>query len=221
MKYFVIGDIHDIGKGRGDELGSKGRQALREFLNSIPDKSLILNGDILDLLRELLTKIERDDDELLSLMFQKALAYNIGNHDREMSDYLNYRGVQITEKLILGDTLFMHGHQFDLVNSEGRVFGNTITRIVDWLADRIPGVMPWARKVEAWAKRVGRFGSPSRYQELSFEYIKQMEVNGVQIKQIVLNHTHRKDYMEKDGKVYQNSGTWINGKRDFLEVEVL
>jgi len=220
--FYVIGDLHFQGKGRGDELGKAGRIALRTFLMPLPDRSVILNGDILDLLRESLAGIEKNDEDLLALLFRKARAFNAGNHDRAAREYMDgqYRGVPVTDKLIIGDTIFLHGDLFDLVNSQGRVFGETITRIVDWLADRIPGVMKHARKLEAWARKVGRFGGPAKYRELAFDYIRTMEVNGVKIRRVVLNHTHKKDHVEKDGMTYLNSGTWINGKRDFLKIEV-
>ncbi len=212
---WVISDTHFQATGRSDELGKAGRAALREFLMSIPDGSLILCGDILDLLRASLAEIEAADEDLLALIFRKALVWIVGNHDVGALSFMDgkYRGVPIVERYVEGSTIFMHGHQFDAVNSGW--LGPSITRVVDWITDRTTSrVNVWARTIEHWIRSVGRFGRHEDYREKAFEFLKEHS----EYTQIVMGHTHKKDSVVRPEGTYVNSGTWINGARGFARL---
>jgi UDP-2,3-diacylglucosamine pyrophosphatase LpxH len=220
MKRFFISDLHFCDGGRSDEFNGN-QKALRTFLASIPDRSLILVGDILDLLRAPLDSILKAHGEEIKLLMEKTEYYVTGNHDREMLGKGPFMGVPVVEKLLIGQTLVMHLNQFDLVNSEGNVLGDVITRTVDWMADHIsPKIQNYARKVEQWARKLGRFGSTSTYREKALNYIRYFNCRDVKIVRIIGGHTHKFDNA-KDGPLqYWNDGCWLYPKHDFLILEI-
>lgn len=222
MKRYVISDIHLCDGGKSDEF-LPNKPAMMKLLAGVPDGSLILNGDVLDLLRATLAEIEKAHGDLLDLLFKKTFIYVSGNHDREVLNFRDgmYRGVLIADQLIIGDVLFMHGDRFDAVNSEGKVIGNIATKTVDWMADHIsPKVMTKAREFERWLRASGRFGSPAAYRDLAIRAINHFNCKGGTIRTVILGHTHQRDTAEKDGFHYINTGCWINGHQDVTEIDI-
>jgi UDP-2,3-diacylglucosamine pyrophosphatase LpxH len=45
-------------------------------------------------------------------------------------------------------------------------------------------------------------------------------VGDKQITQIVGGHTHQPDLAERNGITYRNTGTWLNGRSDFLRLSI-
>jgi len=212
---WVISDIHLHGK-RKDFLSY---WLLREFLLGIPDRSLILNGDILDLLRDSYKNICDEFWELLPLLFKKARFYVIGNHDRELLKRGFIFGVPIVETLILGDTVIMHGDQFDFTTRSGGTFGQKITATVAWLNDYVNSKIDvQARRLEGWLRRQGRFGSIEVYREKGLHHIASFFVGVLQVRKIVLGHTHKKDFFRVGPLECYNTGTWENGRSDRIEL---
>ncbi len=223
MKRWVISDLH-FGVGKSNEFQDKLR--LIAFLRSIPDRSLILNGDIFELLKDdSLDEILKEWDELLQLLFQKALAYVTGNHDRYMlaSSFSppSFMGVPVIRYLIENDTLFMHGDQFDPTNNDSNhILGDTVTGMVGWLSENVfPAINGWSRELERLVRNIGRNGDPVHYRNTALDYIEHMVIDWHRLSRVVLSHTHQKDYeLRNDRFEYLNSGCWINGHQDVLEL---
>lgn len=58
MKRYVVSDLHLLDRSKADDF-QENEAPLRRFLQGIPDKSLILCGDIFDLLQADLKEIEK------------------------------------------------------------------------------------------------------------------------------------------------------------------
>ncbi len=215
-----ISDLHIGNKGKADDF--KGNENnLITFLKTLPDRSIIFVGDILELLQFTLEEVEAEYPELLELLFRKARVYVVGNHDKAMLVFREYREVPVVEKLIVKNTLIMHLHQFDWVNSKGHVLGDFVAKIGGWLEKYVwKDIDIWFSKFERWARQNGRFGSSKAYREASFEFIQNFVYNGTQITQIVGGHSHKLDKAELNGFKYFNCGTWTNGKQDSIEINV-
>jgi predicted phosphodiesterase len=150
---------------------------------------------------------------------EKTLYYVLGNHDRDFP-HAEYQGVPVVRKLVLGDTLIMHGHLFDLANKDGHVLGNIVTRIVGWIERHVdPDMDQHATRIEMWLRKQGRFGTPAVYREKALAFIDGAVIDGRRIKRVVLGHTHKKDHAMKGDLEYLNTGTWTNGKTDFGVLE--
>lgn len=217
MRY-VISDLHLNDGGKSDDFKG-GEKALLFFLGKVPGRSLILNGDIFDLWESPLSKIEAAYHSLIKILFEKAEYYVLGNHDRMLLGRKDYLGIPIIKHLILGDTLVMHGDDFDIVNSDGHVLGSATTKMVSWLERNVhPDADRWAEKFERWVRKQGRFGTPRIYRDKALQYITQFAVDGNDLKRIVLGHTHQYDQAKHGGLEYLNCGTWIHGKTDRIEI---
>lgn len=223
MKYYCISDLHIGDRSRKDDF-QENEPGLIAFLCSIPDNSLILVGDILELWQCKSDKIFEAYKQLLPLLFTKTKHYVTGNHDRNIPcNKLNrYHNITVTGQLILGDTLFMHGHQFDLVNAKEKGLGFWITKMAGWLESYVDkDIDKKAEQFVMWLKKRGRFGTVDSYREKAFAYARGITANGQKIKRIIIGHTHQPDHAVVDGIEYHNCGTWTNGRKHIVELEVL
>lgn len=206
---WAISDLHLGDRKRGDNF--TGEYHLRTFLESIPDKSLVLLGDVFDLTEAKLLSVELAYNELIQLLFQKALYYVVGNHDLSMVGLMYYMGVPVVEKLILGSTVFMHGHQLDILNEDGNSIGPVVTRAVHWMEHHVSSrIGKQASKLEMWLRNQGKFGRPQDYRRKALRYVESFYVNSDCINMIVLGHTHVKDSC----RGYMNTGAWVYRKMD-------
>ena len=84
IKYF-ISDLHIADKSDKDDF--KQEKRLFDFLEVIPDNSLIIVGDGLELWQKGYNEIYQKRRALLSLLYQKAEYWVLGNHDAKFWDY--------------------------------------------------------------------------------------------------------------------------------------
>jgi len=220
MNLWSISDLHIYLKGEGVD-----ENALLSFLASIPDKSLVLNGDIFDLWRRRFGEIRAEHTELIDALVRKARVYVIGNHDSKMLSMENFYGVPIVEKYIIGNTIFLHGHQFDAMNSDGNSVGRYLTKWVSWIdTNLVDGIEPIARDIEGWIRRTGRFGTPEIYKEKGLDYVMSFLVEGGrslrEITRVVMAHTHMKWYHRVGDLQVVNTGTWLRGKNDVTKIYI-
>lgn len=219
--FYSISDLHLGDKGPKDDFYGN-EQKLAEFLQSIPDNSLILVGDVFELWQCHLDNIIAAYPDLIKLLFKRALYYITGNHDQAILK-LNVLptfqikmllGVPVVEKLILGDILFMHGHQFDAANSKYKWLGQSITGLAGWLEKYIhKDIDVWAEQFVMKLKKLGRFGYPDQYRKDAIAYAKKEGV-----KRIVIGHSHVEDYAKTDDIEFYNCGCWVNGKSHVIKI---
>lgn len=219
---YCISDLHIGDKSKKDDF-QENEAELSAFLLSIPDNSLILVGDILELWQCKADKIFEAYNDIFPLLFAKTKYYVTGNHDMGMLDSVRFvHNVAMIEKLIIGDTLFMHGHQFDTVNAKDKGLGFWITKMAGWLESYVDkDIDKKAEQFVMWLKKQGRFGTVDSYREKAVAYARGITANGQKIKRIIIGHTHQPDHAVVDGIEYHNCGTWTNGKKHIVELEVL
>ena len=128
-----------------------------------------------------------------------------GNHDAS--------GPCKCKEIRLGDTLFLHGHQFDpwLVRWIGRPVSR-LTRYAEYVWPDIDV------KVGGWLKRkvrAGRYGDAERYIEKAAAYAKKRGA-----RQIVFGHLHQRFDISRDGVHVVCTGCCCNGRLDFVPVTV-
>jgi len=218
---YSLSDLHLGDKGpRDDFYGNE--QKLTEFLQSIPDKSLILVGDVFELWQCHLNNIIAAYPDLIKLLFKKTLYYVTGNHDQailKLSILPTFQikmllGVPVVDKLVLEDTIFIHGHQLDVANSKYKWLGQSITKMAGWLEKYIDkDIDVWAEQFVMKLKKMGRFGFPEHYRDEAIRYAKKEGV-----KRIVFGHSHVEDYAKIDDIEYFNCGTWTNGKSHIVKI---
>lgn len=223
---YVISDLH-LGVGDSNEFDAE--KDLTAFLKGIPDRSLVINGDLFELLKDdPLEAIVKRWKGLVDLLFQKALVYLAGNHDRFMlcSSFTPpmFMGVPVARQVIIGDTLIMHGDFFDVANcglTESHAIGDSITQAVGWLAENITTeVNEWSRELEKAVRNIGRNGDPQYYSTSALNYIEHIIIDWHRLSKVVLGHTHQKDHgIRNDRFEYFNSGCWLLGHEDILTID--
>ncbi len=221
----VISDLH-LGVGNSNEFFRE--EGLTSFLNSIPDRSLILDGDIFELLKDdSLSSIIEQWKELVPLLFAKALAYVIGNHDRSMANSSfsspQFMGVPVMRYLILGDTMFTHGDMFDITNNDSNhALGDTVTGMVGWLAEHIsPQVNALSRELEKAIRSIGRNGDPVHYRNSALAFVEHFIADWERPSRIVLGHTHQPDYEKRNDRwEYFNTGCFMGEQTDVTQLEI-
>lgn len=119
-----------------------------------------------------------------------------GNHDKD--------GTCRRGELRFGNTIFLHGHQFDpwIV----RWFGQSVARVAGWLECIWPDI----------DVKAGRYGDRERYIEKAAAYAKKRGAT-----QAVFGHLHQRFEEDRDGVHVVCTGCCCNGHMDFVEVEVL
>jgi UDP-2,3-diacylglucosamine pyrophosphatase LpxH len=221
----VISDLH-LGVGRSNEFYEE--PALREYLLSIPDRTLIVLGDLFELLKDdPLAAIYARWSVLIDLIVQKALVIVPGNHDRFILDSSFtppvFLGIPVARIFVEGDTIYLHGDQFDPMNNDSnRVIGDTVTGMVGWLAENVsPDVNAWSRDLEALARDIGRNGDPVHYRNSALAYIEHMLIDWHRLRRIVLGHTHQVDHaVWNDRFEYFNAGCFgLAGHTDTLRLQ--
>jgi hypothetical protein len=127
-----------------------------------------------------------------------------GNHDR---------GSCGRRVIRMGDTIFLHGDQFD-----SRVV-RWIGRPVSWLVGRAEFLWPDVdERLEGWFSRTfksGRHGHAATYVRKAAAYAKRRGA-----RQIVFGHLHDQFRVESNGVQVVCTGCCCGGRLDFVPVEV-
>jgi hypothetical protein len=127
----------------------------------------------------------------------------------------NHDCTNCTTQLIRhGDTIFLHGHQFDPLNSGPlKVIGKAVTGFFGLLEKVID------KDIDIWAEQVllkrGRNGNALKYSTKAAAYAKKRGAT-----QIVFGHLHQRFTADVDGIRVVCVGCCCNGSMDFVEVEV-
>ncbi len=208
MRIYCISDLHLGNRGEADDF--TGEVYLKHFLNLVGENDLlVLNGDILELRQFSLEEIIDAYEDLLSRLFlNRKVVYVVGNHDIEMLGREFY-GVKVVSEFMIGNMIFIHGHQFDWLNNKHRWMVDWALRFLRWLEEKIdPNI---ETKLEKLLK-YGRWAdTDKKYKKMAFEFGRRFGKN-----KVILGHTHRKGVWFSKDVIYYNCGCWVNGKEDFL-----
>ena len=221
VEIVVISDIH---------LGAIGCRAkeLNRYLKSIQPKTIILNGDIIDVWQFNKrywdinhTKIVR---ELLKFISKGSqVHYLVGNHDEALRRFLNFKfnGFKISNKLKLNldgkKAWFFHGDVFDVTMKYSRwitilgSYGYDFLIILNYLVNRV--VKIFGQDNLSFSKRI------KNRVKAAVSYINDFETTVAEIAikndfdYVICGHIHRPTIREiktNNGKTtYLNSGDWI------------
>lgn len=227
---FLISDLHLGDGGRADNFRqSHASRSLLGFLDMVAQKGqrLIINGDLFELWKFDLIDCLRAYGPILVKLHQLAnqgveIVYILGNHDLELR-YFQPMLRFVVERWDLSNQLHIeHGHKFD--RDTGRTW--KIRQAVVWL-------VAWA---ERWFDRnidlrldralqryhIFQPKTPAsrHYKGTYIEYEHEVEKLLKKHRLVILGHTHKPmlKYLTNGG-IYANSGTWIDGRRDYIFIE--
>lgn len=222
VEIVVISDVH---------LGTYGSKAkeLVQYLESIQPKTLILNGDIVDVWhfnkRYFPESHMRVIKTITSLLANGTEVFYItGNHDEMLRKFKGFQlsNFKIVNKLVLplktGKAWFFHGDVFDNTMKHSKWIAKLggkgydllilINNLVNWISSRLgKGRISLSKKVKDSVKGVSNFVNwfEDTASEIAIE-------NGYT--NVVCGHIHQpkiKKYKNKNGEqvTYLNSGDWV------------
>lgn len=222
LELVVISDVH---------LGTYGARAseLVSYLRSIKPKTLVLNGDIIDIWQFSKHYFPSDHmqvlKEITSLLSKDTKVYYItGNHDEMLRKFtgFNMGNFEIQNKLVLplqtGVAWFFHGDVFDTTMKHSKWIAKLggkgydlliiINTIVNWFSEKLGrGRVSLSKKVKDSVKGVLKF--VNNFEETAAEIA---ITNGYQF--VVCGHIHYpqlKTITNSSGEsvLYLNSGDWV------------
>lgn len=217
----VISDIH---------LGTYGCNAaeLNDYLRSINPKTLVLNGDIIDIWAFSKSYFPQDHMETIRLIMKfmskgVKVYYITGNHDELLRKFSDFKmgNLEIVDKLVLNldgkKTWIFHGDIFDLSINCAKWLAKLGGKSYDWLII----VNRWinfilnkmgrervslSKKIKHSVKRAVKYVG-------DFEAIAAQHAIDQQYDYVICGHIHqpqRKVFKNENGSVtYLNSGDWI------------
>jgi UDP-2,3-diacylglucosamine pyrophosphatase LpxH len=221
VELVVISDVH---------LGTFGSHAkeLLNYLNSIKPKTLVLNGDIIDIWQfrksyfpAVHLKVIK---KIISLASKGTKIYYItGNHDELLRKFsgTSMGNISILDKLVLElddkKAWIFHGDVFDLsvqhskwiakLGGFGYDYLIVINRFVNWCLHKI-GKEPYSfsKKIKASVKKAVKHISDFETTATDLAIEKQYDY-------VVCGHIHDPKIIEKSNKngatIYLNSGDWV------------
>jgi UDP-2,3-diacylglucosamine pyrophosphatase LpxH len=222
VELVVISDVH---------LGTYGARAseLVSYLRSIQPKTLVLNGDIIDIWQFSKHYFPADHmqvlKEITSLLSKGTKVYYItGNHDEMLRKFKGFSmgNFEIQNKLILplstGTAWIFHGDVFDTTMKHSKWIAKLggkgydlliiLNTVVNWVSEKIgKGRISLSKKVKDSVKGVIKF--VNNFEETAAEIAIH---NGYQF--VVCGHIHHpqmKKMTNAQGEsvMYLNSGDWV------------
>jgi UDP-2,3-diacylglucosamine pyrophosphatase LpxH len=222
IELVVISDVH---------LGTYGSRAteLINYLRSIKPKTLILNGDIIDIWQFSKHYFPSDHmqvlKEITSLLSKDTKVYYItGNHDETLRKFTGFSigNFEIQNKLVLtlstGTAWFFHGDVFDTTMKHSKWIAKLggkgydllimINTIVNWFSEKLGrGRVSLSKKVKDSVKGVVKY--VNNFEDTAAEIALN---NGYQF--VVCGHIHHpqiKTISNSSGEsvMYLNSGDWV------------
>lgn len=221
IELVVISDVH---------LGTRGSNAreLLQYMRSISPKTVILNGDIVDIWQFKKSYFPKSHMQVIkqitSWMTKGVKVYYIaGNHDEMMRKFVGFKlgSLKIVNKLVLDldgkKAWFFHGDVFDVTMQHSKWLAKMgsigydlliiINRIVNQLSKQMGrGKISLSKKIKNSVKS-------------AVKYINNFEQVAADIgiennyDYVVCGHIHQvemKDFENGDGKItYLNSGDWV------------
>jgi UDP-2,3-diacylglucosamine pyrophosphatase LpxH len=135
---------------------------------------------------------------------------------------------KLPDRLIVGAPkfriLFMHLHQFDRYNKDGNSLIGRIATEFWGGVERVAGIRrssKWLNQLEDFAHGVLMKFKKSAQDLSDDDYIRDSveEAKKAKCNIIVGNHTHKPKAMVYKNVTYVNSGTWINGRTDYVYID--
>ncbi len=222
VEIVVISDVH---------LGTYGSKAkeLVQYLHSIQPKTLILNGDIVDIWQ--FSKRYFPESHMLVIKAITSMLANgtevfyiTGNHDEMLRKFKGFQlsNFKIVNKLVLplktGKAWFFHGDVFDNTMKHSKWIAKLggkgydllirINNLVNWISSRLgKGRISLSKKVKDSVKGVSNF--VNWFEDTASEIAIENRYTYV-----VCGHIHQpkiKKYKNKNGEqvTYLNSGDWV------------
>ncbi len=227
---FLISDLH-LGDGaRADNFRqSKAEQPLLRLLDRVADQGqrFIINGDLFELWKfdlpiclkvyhRLLTKLQQLADRGLEII------YIFGNHDFDLS-YLQPLFRFVVESWDLGNHIHIeHGHRFDRDTGTSWKIRQAAVWLVAWLERWVDRNIDLTldRALQRWDIFQPKTPASRKYRGTFIEYENEVEKLLREYQLVIFGHTHKPilKYLSPTG-IYANSGTWIDGRRDFIFME--
>lgn len=221
LELVVISDVH---------LGTYGCNAaeLNDYLNSINPKTLVLNGDIIDIWQFNKSYFPQEHMEtiklILDFMSQGVKVYYVtGNHDELLRKFSDFKlgNLEIVDKLILNidgqKTWIFHGDIFDLSINCAKWLAKLGGKSYDWMiiVNRWINFMlthlgrervSLSKKIKNSVKRAVKYVS-------DFETIAAQHAINQQYNYVICGHIHQPQHKvfrnDKGSVTYLNSGDWI------------
>lgn len=221
VELVVISDVH---------LGTFGSHAkeLLNYLNSIKPKTLVLNGDIIDIWQFRKSYFPAVHLKVIKKIISFAskgtkIYYITGNHDELLRKFsgTSMGNISIVDKLVLDlddkKAWIFHGDVFDLsvqhskwiakLGGFGYDYLIVINRFVNWCLHKI-GKEPYSfsKKIKASVKKAVKHISDFETTATDLAIEKQYDY-------VVCGHIHDPKIIEKSNKngstIYLNSGDWV------------
>lgn len=221
VEVVVISDIH---------LGTYGCHAveLLSYLKSVKPKTLILNGDIIDIWQFNKSYWPESHMQVIKhitgLMAKKVKVYYVtGNHDEMLRKFVGFKmgSLQIVNKVVLNldgkKAWFFHGDVFDVIMQNSKWLAKLgakgydtlilINRLFNHLSEKMGrGKLSFSKKIKNSVKSAVKFIN-------DFEQIAADIAISNGYDYVVCGHIHQpgiKKIENKEGAVtYLNSGDWI------------
>lgn len=221
VELVVLSDIH---------LGTRGCHAkeLLQYLKSIKPKTVILNGDIIDIWQFQKRYFPKEHMQVIKLITSwmtkgVKIYYITGNHDEMLRKFVGtkFGSLKIVNKIVLEldgkKAWFFHGDVFDVtmqhskwlakLGSVGYDFLIILNRFINWISKKLGrGKISLSKRIKNSVKSAVKFIN-------DFEKVAS-EIgidNGYDY--VVCGHIHQpeiKEYANEKGSItYLNSGDWI------------
>ena len=222
MEICIISDLH-LGT-----FGCQAKEALN-YLKSIKPKTLILNGDIIDIWQFNKRYFPASHMEVIKQIFSMAsketkVIYITGNHDEALRKYADFEmgNIQLTDKIVFeinGEKNWVfHGDVFDRTTKGGAKFIAKLGGYGYDLLILINSVINWGMKLMgkekmSFSKNVKNGVKKAVSWINNFEQIAAELAIENQYQYVICGHIHQPQHRvittDKGSVTYLNSGDWI------------
>ena len=227
---FLISDLH-LGDGaRADNFRqSQAEEAALRFFDQVARQGtrLIIDGDLFELWKFDLPICLKTYNRIFAKLQQLAdqgveIIYVFGNHDFDLN-YFQPLFRFVVASYDLGNYIHIeHGHRFDKDTGLSWKIRKAAVWLVSWLERWVDRNLDL--KLERLLQRCNIFQpkTPASkwYRGTLVEYVTEVKKLLRNYRLVILGHTHKPllRYLTRTG-IYANSGTWIDGKRDYIFIE--
>ena len=202
-------------------------------------------GDLLELLKFSQKEVLKAHGSLIEQLLGLADFYVAGNHDEELQGQ-KFMGLRVEPYVVfdLGSGITdlraagragdrgsasiprppppapcriycEHGHRHDPLLRRWRRTSEAIVKVSAWAEEHVnPDIDLWADRLVSWIGGTGRHGDNERYTPYIVSWARAYRCNVA-----VFGHTHWVMNFRRFGRVrVYNTGTWINGRRDYVHI---
>ncbi len=198
-----VSDLHLLDKGKKDDFNQE--EKFIRFLQDTygQDGYLRILGDFLDQ-PDAFTIIYHYKKLLMNIIPERTI-FIAGNHDHDMLRVDHLNGLHIYETYVEGNgAVLLHGHQFDKACKH-----LWVSRIAIKIGNLIEPIYPNVDKLQLQRRK------PIYYVTEASNFIANYtgELGSV----ILFGHTHFAGKWHIKNEEVLNTGTWTNGKSDYIE----